>query len=80
MVDDIPQWCAEVGFVDVQRQVFKLPLGKWPRNQALKEAGRFWGASIDLALEAFSVWLFDVALGRDEAETRVGTLIKFDLT
>lgn len=39
------------GFVNTQEQLFKCPIGAWPRNRTLKEAGRInfhhWSSGLD---------------------------------
>lgn len=34
------KFIEDTGFVNVHEQYWKLPIGAWPKNQKLKEAGR----------------------------------------
>lgn len=53
-VDTLDTMRAEIekaGFVDIQEKVYKWPIGAWPKNQLLKEAGRLnwhmWKTGMD---------------------------------
>ncbi|KAI9807008.1 MAG: hypothetical protein M1833_002666 [Piccolia ochrophora] len=37
---DLKQWMEDAGFVDVQIINLKIPIGLWPEDQTLKEAGK----------------------------------------
>ena len=39
-VDTARPTLEKAGFVNVQEDFFKVPIGPWPKNQRLKEAGR----------------------------------------
>lgn len=45
------------GFVDVQEQLYKCPIGAWPKNKILKEAGRINFTHWDSGLEGWAMWL-----------------------
>ncbi|OWP05125.1 hypothetical protein B2J93_5643 [Marssonina coronariae] len=40
IADKLKRWYEEVGFVDVQERVFRLPMNPWPRDPHLKALGR----------------------------------------
>ena len=65
------QWYQEVGFVDVRESIFKIPLGTWPADPRLKQAGMFWQHSLVDGIGGLSRRLFNVALGWSEIETEV---------
>src|SRR5690554_5860120 len=45
------QLLRDAGFVDVEIKTFKQPLGAWPKQKDLKQAGELWAMS---AGEAYS--------------------------
>ncbi|KAJ9653512.1 hypothetical protein H2198_007294 [Neophaeococcomyces mojaviensis] len=53
----------EAGLQDVTCTMFKLPIGPWPKDLLLKEAGKLGYANLDNALYGVSVKLFTEALG-----------------
>ena len=55
--DDIKQWLEEVGFVDVQQVVLKLPVGGWAREPRLKHLGMLWQRNLSGGLSGLSVGL-----------------------
>lgn len=63
----------EVGFVDVQERIFKIPTNGWPKDERLKELGRMWERQFQQGLSGFSFWLFNRAYGRTREETEVCT-------
>lgn len=70
--DKMCEWYKEVGFVDVEQRVFKMPIGRWAKCPRLKETGKYWQVCMDDALEGLSLRLFNEAFGWDEAKTKVG--------
>ncbi|OQD74197.1 hypothetical protein PENDEC_c012G06184 [Penicillium decumbens] len=66
----IQRWMKEVGFVDVEQQVFKVPTNTWPTDEHLKTIGK-WSESN--WLEALSGWSYKpfLALGWSKAEIEV---------
>jgi hypothetical protein len=47
----------KAGFVDVHEQNYKIPLGPWPKDKLLKEAGHLQYAHWNTALEGWAMWL-----------------------
>ncbi|KAI9926293.1 hypothetical protein MW887_004057 [Aspergillus wentii] len=45
------------GFVDVHEEKYKIPIGAWPKDKLLKEAGRLQYAHWNAALEGWAMWL-----------------------
>lgn len=55
---DYEQWMIEVGFVNVQVFLHPLPSNPWPKDQKLKELGRWQMVNLLNGLKGFSVALF----------------------
>jgi hypothetical protein len=53
----------EVGFVDVQQRVFKVPTNGWPLDERLKELGKMWERNLSQGLSGFSFGLFNRVYG-----------------
>ncbi|KAL4973076.1 S-adenosyl-L-methionine-dependent methyltransferase [Aspergillus desertorum] len=51
---DLKRIIEETGFVNVQHEVFQLPLGTWPRERRMKEIGALNMRQMLEGLEAFS--------------------------
>ncbi|KAI9803870.1 MAG: hypothetical protein M1825_001750 [Sarcosagium campestre] len=66
----IKRWMQEAGFVDVHEEVFRVPINSWPREQRLKDIGKFNLLSLLDGLQAFTVAAFSRAFGwtKDEIE------------
>jgi hypothetical protein len=61
----------EAGFVDVVIKDFKLPIGLWPADARLREAGKFALGSMLHGLHGISVAIFTRFLGWDVSEMEV---------
>ncbi|KAL2202773.1 S-adenosyl-L-methionine-dependent methyltransferase [Sarocladium strictum] len=61
----------EVGFVDVQERIFKVPTNAWPKDPKLKELGRMWESNMTQGLSGFSSYLFNKVYERSPAEIEV---------
>lgn len=61
----------EVGFVDVQERIFKVPTNEWPKDPKLKELGRMWESNMSQGLSGFSSYLFNKVYDRSPAEIEV---------
>lgn len=48
----------DAGFVDVQHEVYKVPMGTWPKDRRLKELGRYQLYQMLEAVEPFTLALF----------------------
>lgn len=60
----------EVGFVDVEQRIFKVPINTWPTDEKLKDIGK-WSESN--WLEALAGWSYKpfLALGWSKNEIEV---------
>lgn len=47
----------KAGFVDVHEKVYKVPIGPWPKDPNLKEAGRLMYIQLTCGLEGYTMWL-----------------------
>ncbi|KAJ5380711.1 uncharacterized protein N7496_003139 [Penicillium cataractarum] len=56
----IERWMKEVGFVDVEQRVFKVPMNPWPADEKMKDIGK-WSESN--WLEALAGWSYKPFLG-----------------
>ncbi|KAM0428955.1 hypothetical protein ACHAPT_006758 [Fusarium lateritium] len=56
------------GFVDVQQQVLKLPIGSWPKDPKLKEMGKFQAIQQIQAVESYTPRVFSTVLGWKDEE------------
>lgn len=65
-------WYEEVGFVDVQEVVYKLPSNGWPADPFWRRVGRMWERNLLEGLDGFSLGLFSKAFGRSEEAVKVG--------
>jgi hypothetical protein len=66
----IERWMKEIGFVDVEQRVFKVPINTWPTDEKLKDIGK-WSESN--WLEALAGWSYKpfLALGWSKNEIEV---------
>ncbi|KAJ5669712.1 hypothetical protein N7462_010782 [Penicillium macrosclerotiorum] len=66
----IKRWMEEVGFVDVEQRIFKVPLNTWPDDEKMKIIGQW---SETNWLEALSGWSYKpfLALGWSTPEIEV---------
>ena len=65
------EWMREAGFVNVQREEFKWPTNRWPRDKKHKLLGMWNQANMLDGLEGFTMGLFTRALGWQPEEVRV---------
>jgi hypothetical protein len=59
-----------VGFQKVTQRQFKIPIGSWPKDPALKEVGALYLALMMEGLEGFSLRLMCDVLGWEEEEVK----------
>ncbi|KAL1995497.1 hypothetical protein VTN49DRAFT_1684 [Thermomyces lanuginosus] len=52
------QRMIDAGFVDVQQETYKVPMGTWPKDRRLKELGRYQLYQMLEAVEPFTLALF----------------------
>ncbi|KAG0131899.1 S-adenosyl-L-methionine-dependent methyltransferase [Tuber indicum] len=60
---ELQPFVVEAGFINVCREVYKLPLNSWPKDRKLKEIGAFNLVNMLEGLEALSLALFTRVLG-----------------
>ncbi|KAM5344027.1 hypothetical protein ACJ41O_012564 [Fusarium nematophilum] len=69
-----PEWKSkleEAGFVDVQQEIRKVPMGPWPKDPKLKEIGRFQAIQEAQVIDSYTPGLFGRVLGWSEEEIQV---------
>ncbi|KAI8664798.1 hypothetical protein NCS56_00913700 [Fusarium sp. Ph1] len=69
-----PEWktkLEEVGFVDVQQEIRKVPMGPWPKDPKLKEIGKFQAVQEAQVIDSYTPGLFGRVLGWSEEEIQV---------
>lgn len=67
---DLKKAMEDVGFVNVQEVIYKVPTSPWPKEERLKVIGRFSQLVSLAALQAYTLHLFTAVLGwtREKAE------------
>ncbi|KAL1982369.1 hypothetical protein VTN96DRAFT_1400 [Rasamsonia emersonii] len=61
-------WVEQAGFTRINEQIFKLPIGAWPKDRRLKELGSFMAVSFIEGVEAFTLTPFIDVLGWSKDE------------
>ena len=69
VANKLKRWYEAVGFVDVQEEVFYMPINPWPRDPRLKMLGRLWGKQLVDGMGAFSLRIFKEAFGWEQGRT-----------
>jgi hypothetical protein len=59
------------GFINVTIQSFKMPVGPWPKDQRLREAGKFNLFGLDSGLTGLSLRVYTQILGWSVEEMEV---------
>ena len=54
----VEQQMRDAGFINITRRNFKLPIGPWPKDERLKEAGRLGLANLLYGVHGLSVKIF----------------------
>ncbi|RSL81823.1 hypothetical protein CEP51_005572 [Fusarium floridanum] len=71
----------DAGFEDVQQQVYKCPIGQWPKDRKLKEIGKYQAAQESQVITSYTPALFSRVLGWQDDEIQVFMAkVKKDLT
>ncbi|KAF4958037.1 hypothetical protein FSARC_11123 [Fusarium sarcochroum] len=73
-LDVAPSWKAKLeaaGFVDIQEEIRKVPIGTWPKDPKLKEIGKFQGIQQIKAVESYTLQIFSAVLGWAQDEIHV---------
>ncbi|KAE8150574.1 S-adenosyl-L-methionine-dependent methyltransferase [Aspergillus avenaceus] len=63
-------WMEQVGFINVQDDTYKAPVGSWPKSPRLKEIGRVSKVTVWEAIEPYTLALFTRVLGYSAEEAR----------
>jgi hypothetical protein len=66
-------WMREVGFVDVQETVFKIPINGWPKETELKHVGMMWQRNLHEGVSGFSLGMFNRFLKKTVEEIEVSS-------
>ncbi|KAF4460149.1 demethylmenaquinone methyltransferase [Fusarium albosuccineum] len=65
------KYMHEAGFVDIQVKNIKVPIGGWPKDETLKEAGRFAQLALERDLEGYTCYIASQFLGWSREEISV---------
>jgi hypothetical protein len=71
IANKLKRWYEEVGFVDVEERVFKMPMNGWPRDGHLKRLGKMSEENWHAGLSAFTMGLFSRILNWSKTEIEV---------
>jgi hypothetical protein len=63
IVDESRQRMIDAGFANVVEQRYKLPIGPWPKDQHLKNLGRYFRLVFEESLEMWAMMLWTKVLG-----------------
>ncbi|OJJ51171.1 hypothetical protein ASPZODRAFT_2106358 [Penicilliopsis zonata CBS 506.65] len=58
----------QAGFVNITNEIYKCPIGSWPKNPRLKEIGQVAKLALLEAVESYSLALFTRVLGQSAEE------------
>lgn len=64
-------WFEEVGFVEVQEVMYKMPSNGWPADVFWRRMGKMWEQNLLQGLDGFSLGLFSKAFGWTEEQVKV---------
>ncbi|KAF5522698.1 Secondary metabolism regulator LAE1 [Colletotrichum aenigma] len=64
-------WAEEAGFTNIKHQVFKLPIGPWPKDPYYKDVGMTNMIMLLDGLEGFTLRMFCSVLGWTKEEVQV---------
>ncbi|EON95636.1 putative umta methyltransferase family protein [Phaeoacremonium minimum UCRPA7] len=73
-LDNAHEWVEKlrsVGFVDVQEEIRKVPIGSWPKDPTLKEIGKVQAFQESQLIESYTPGIFSRVLGWGETEIQV---------
>ena len=65
------RWVVDAGFDEVVEQVFKWPINTWPKENRLKELGKWNMINMLDGLEGFTARLFNKVLGMSMDEVQI---------
>lgn len=66
-IEKVPSKLEQTGFINIQRKIFHLPIGDWPKETHLRTIGVYMREIIDDMLSAMAAKPFTDA-GLDKAE------------
>jgi len=69
--EELGDLMRQVGFVDVVVRPFKIPIGRWPADPRLKEAGLFQLYAMLEGVEALTLAIFTRCLGWESERVQV---------
>jgi SAM-dependent methyltransferase len=69
--EQLAQMMRDIGFVDVVHRPFKIPIGRWPSDPVLKEAGGLQQVAMLEGVEALSLAVFTRCLRWQPEEVQV---------
>ncbi|TWU79103.1 hypothetical protein ED733_008740 [Metarhizium rileyi] len=64
-------WGRDAGFTTIEQQVFKVPIGNWPKDQRSKEIGTMMGVSLSDGVDGMTAMLVRDVLGWPAEEVEV---------
>ncbi|KAE8382666.1 S-adenosyl-L-methionine-dependent methyltransferase [Aspergillus bertholletiae] len=64
-------WMKDAGFEGVVETVYVIPYGPWPKDQKLKELGKWQYAQAPEGVEAYGLRLYTQVLGWSESEAKL---------
>jgi SAM-dependent methyltransferase len=70
MANRLKGYMQDAGFVDVQEEIYKVPIGTWPKGLKFKELGQFSLIHFLDSVEPFSLALFTRVLGYTVEQTK----------
>ena len=73
----LKDWMREVGFVDIQETVFKIPINGWPKEMELKHVGMMWQRNLQTGVSGFSLGMFNRFLKKTVEEIEVSFFFSF---
>lgn len=69
--ENLAEMMREVGFTDVVLRPFKIPVGSWPADARLKEAGQLQQVAMVEGIEALTLAIFTRCLQWSVEEVQV---------
>lgn len=78
IANKLKRWYEQLGFVDVQEKVFKLPLNPWPKDKHLKTLGTMYEENWLGGLQGFSMAPFSRVLNWSKTEIEACSCCSFD--
>ncbi|KAK2801693.1 hypothetical protein FQN50_007606 [Emmonsiellopsis sp. PD_5] len=67
----LEDWVKDAGFINVEHKLYKLPVGTWPKDKAMKQIGALMTLQYTEGVDAFTNGLFTQVLGWSKEEVTV---------